>query len=147
MTCFCLCSNGIICLYLLWSFECSIFTASSFRIWKSSTVIPSPPLTLFVVMLSKAHLTSHSRMPGKGPINTINLVIQVDFYRAVKTCGWNKKVKYMSEKMWSWEATSPSASPRAHSAVPPTHGGLLWAALWIMYWVRDCVELKPLIPF
>ena len=28
------------------------------------TGIPSPPLALFVVMLSKAHLTSHSRMSG-----------------------------------------------------------------------------------
>ena len=27
-----------------------------------STGIPSPPLALFVVMLPKAHLTSHSRM-------------------------------------------------------------------------------------
>ena len=35
-----------------------------FRIWNSSTGIPSPPLALFVVMLSKAHLTSHSRMSG-----------------------------------------------------------------------------------
>ena len=35
-----------------------------FRIWNSSTGIPSPPLALFVVMLSKTHLTSHSRMPG-----------------------------------------------------------------------------------
>ena len=30
--------------------------------WNSSTGIPSPPLALFVVMLPKAHLTSHSRM-------------------------------------------------------------------------------------
>ena len=44
--------------------ECSTFTASSFRIWNSSTGIPSPPLALFVVMLPKAHLTSHSKMPG-----------------------------------------------------------------------------------
>ena len=40
------------------------FTASSSRIWNSSTGIPSPPLALFVVMLSKAYLTSHSRMSG-----------------------------------------------------------------------------------
>ena len=40
------------------------FTASSFRIWKSSTGIPSRPLALFVVMLPKAHLTLHSRMSG-----------------------------------------------------------------------------------
>ena len=32
--------------------------------WTSSTGIPSPPLALFVVMLPKAHLTSHSRMSG-----------------------------------------------------------------------------------
>ena len=46
--------------------ECSTFTAPSFRIWKSSTGIPSPPLALFIVMLPKAHLTSHSRMSGLG---------------------------------------------------------------------------------
>ena len=43
-------------------FDCSTFTGSSFGIWNSSTGIPSPPLALFVVMLPKAHLTSHSRM-------------------------------------------------------------------------------------
>ena len=40
------------------------FQASSFRIWKGSAGIPSLPLALFVVMLPKAHLTSHSRMSG-----------------------------------------------------------------------------------
>ena len=49
---------------IYWHIECSTFTSSSFRIWNSSTGIPSPPLSLFVVMLSKAHLTSHSRMSG-----------------------------------------------------------------------------------
>ena len=49
---------------ICWHIECSTFTASSFRIWNSSTVIPSPPLALFVVMLPMAHLTSHSRMSG-----------------------------------------------------------------------------------
>ena len=43
---------------------CSTFTASSFRIWNSSTGIPSPSLALFIVMLPMAHLTSHSRMSG-----------------------------------------------------------------------------------
>ena len=47
-----------------WCIECSTFTASSFRIWNSSTGIPSPPFALFIVMLPKAHLTSHSRMSG-----------------------------------------------------------------------------------
>ena len=47
-------------------FECSTFTASSFTIWNSSPGIPSPPLALFVVMLPKAHLTSHSRISTLG---------------------------------------------------------------------------------
>ena len=49
---------------ICWHIECSTFTALSFRIWNSSTGIRSPPLALLVVMLSKAHLTSHSRMSG-----------------------------------------------------------------------------------
>ena len=49
---------------ICWHIECSTFTASSFSIWNSSTGIPSPPLSFFVMMLSKAHLTSHSRMSG-----------------------------------------------------------------------------------
>src|SRR5574340_144111 len=62
---------------ICWHFECSTFTASSFRIWNSSTGIPSPPLALFVVMLSKAHLTSHSRMSG-----SINLNVKVTQFQS-----------------------------------------------------------------
>ena len=51
-------------LQICWHIECSTFTASSFRIQNSSTGIPSPPLALFVVMLPKAHLASHSKMSG-----------------------------------------------------------------------------------
>ena len=40
---------------ICWHIECSTFTASSFRIWNSSTGMPSPPLALLVVILSKAH--------------------------------------------------------------------------------------------
>ena len=56
-------SCGHCCVFqMCWHIECSTFTASSFRIWNSPNGIPSPPLALFVVMLPKAHLTSHSRM-------------------------------------------------------------------------------------
>ena len=47
---------------ICWHIEHSTFKASSLRIWNSSTGIPAPPLALFVEMLPKAHLTSHSRM-------------------------------------------------------------------------------------
>jgi len=49
---------------ICWHIECSIFTASSFKIGNNFAGIPSPPLDLFIVMLSKAHLTLHSRMSG-----------------------------------------------------------------------------------
>ena len=47
---------------ICWHIECSTFITSSFRIWNSSTGIPSPPLALFIVVLPKARLTSHSRI-------------------------------------------------------------------------------------
>ena len=49
---------------ICWHIECNALTTSSFRIWNSSTGIPSPPLALFVLMLPKAPLTSDSRMSG-----------------------------------------------------------------------------------
>ena len=55
---------------ICWHIECSTFAAASFRIWNSSTGIPSPPLALFVVMLSKAHLTSHSKMSASRLVIT-----------------------------------------------------------------------------
>ena len=58
-------SCGQCCIFqTCWHFECSTFTASSFMIWNSSTGIQSAPLALFIAMLPKAHLTSHSRMSG-----------------------------------------------------------------------------------
>ena len=44
--------------------KCSTIIGSSFRIWNSSTEIPSSPLAMFIVMLLKAHLTLHSRTSG-----------------------------------------------------------------------------------
>ena len=49
---------------ICWHIECSPFTTSSFKIWNKLTGISSLPLSLFVVMLPKANLTSHTRMSG-----------------------------------------------------------------------------------
>ena len=49
---------------ICWHIECNTFTASYFRIWNSSTGILSSPISLFLVMLPKAHLTSYSSMSG-----------------------------------------------------------------------------------
>ena len=72
---------------MCWHIECITFTASSFRVWKSSTGIPSPPLALFVVMLPKAHLTSHSRMSGSRWVITPSLLYgQEDLFCTVLLC-------------------------------------------------------------
>ena len=42
----------------------------SFRIWNSSDGIPLLPLALFIVILPKARLTSHSRMSGSWWVTT-----------------------------------------------------------------------------
>ena len=55
---------------ICWNIECSTFTASFFRIRNSSTGIPSPPLALFIMMLPKAHLTSHYRMSSHSWVIT-----------------------------------------------------------------------------
>ena len=49
---------------ICWFIECSTLLESSFSIWNSSAEILSPPLALFVVMVPKDHLTSHSGMSG-----------------------------------------------------------------------------------
>ena len=46
------------------------FHSIIFWIWNSSTGIPSPPLALFIVMLPKANMTSHSRMSGSIWVTT-----------------------------------------------------------------------------
>ena len=55
---------------ICWYIDCSTLTASSCRIFNSLTGVPSPPLALFVVMLPKVHLTSHSRMSSSRWVTT-----------------------------------------------------------------------------
>ena len=65
-------SCGHCCVFhICWHIECSIFIASLFRIWNSSSEIPLLLLALFVVMLPKAHLTLHSRMSGSRWVITL----------------------------------------------------------------------------
>ena len=72
---------------ICWHNECRTLTASSFRIWSSSAGISSSPPALFLVMLPKAHLTSHSRMSGSrwvtipswlsGPLRTFFCTVRL----------------------------------------------------------------------
>ena len=52
---------------ICWHIECSTFTVSSFRIWNSSTGIPSPPLALLENPLEKEMATHHSILAWEIP--------------------------------------------------------------------------------
>ena len=72
---------------ICWHTECSAFTASSFRIWISSTGIPLSPLALFIVILPKANLILHSRMSGSGWVITPSWLFGTwDFSSTVFLC-------------------------------------------------------------
>ena len=85
-----------------WHIEFGTFIASSLRTSKSSAGIPSPPLTLFVVMLPKAHLTSHSRMSGsKWVITPSCLSGHEDHFAGIKD--WRQEEEGMTEgEMVGW---------------------------------------------
>ena len=98
---------------IFWHIECSTFTASSFRIWNSSTGIPSPQLAVFVVMLSKAHLTSHSRMSGSRWV--ITPLWLSGLWRSNYT---NKKV--LHDPVTSPASPNPTLWFRLPSSSPPS---------------------------
>ena len=60
---------------ICWHIEWSTFTASSFRIWNSSTGISSPPLALFIVMLSKGKSTTLHKIYILTKINKIKRIL------------------------------------------------------------------------
>ena len=86
---------------ICWHIECSPFTPSSFRIWNSSTGIPSPPLALFVVMLPKAHLTSHSRIPYLLDIYFHNDKIYIGFWENKNHTYWVLGCNLKNDRMIS----------------------------------------------
>ena len=75
---------------ICWHIECSTFTLSSFRIWNSSTGITSCPLALLVMMLLKAHLTSHSRVSGSRwvitPLSHVWVILLICYCSVVQLC-------------------------------------------------------------
>ena len=74
---------------IFWHIECSTFTALSFRTWNTPAGIPSPPLALFIVMLPKALLTSHSRISGsRWVITSCDIHIYVYSPRSVWYTVW-----------------------------------------------------------
>ena len=79
---------------ICWHIECSTFTASSLRIWNSSTGIPSLPLAFFIVMLPKAHLT----IPGCLAQMSDHTIVIINPKYSLK--GLMLKLQYFGHLMW-----------------------------------------------
>ena len=97
------------------------FTTSSFKMWNSSAGIPSPLLALFVVILPKAQLTSHSRMSGS---------------RWVITPSWlsgSLRSFLYSSSVYSCHLLISSASVRSLS-------------VFVLYGAYLCMKYFPLVP-
>ena len=83
--------------------ECNTFIASSFRIWNSSTGMPSPPLALFIVMLPKAYLTLHSRMSDSRWVITplwLSGSLRYFLYSSVYSCHNNTIFLLQTHTLW-----------------------------------------------
>ena len=87
---------------MCWHIECSTFTASSFRIWNSSTGIPSLPLALFIVMLDSIFKSRDITLPTK-----VRLVKAIVFPVVMYGCeSWTVKKaecrRIDAFEMWCW---------------------------------------------
>ena len=135
--------------------KCSTFTASSFRIWNSSTGTPSPPLALFVVMLPAAAAKSLQSCPtlcdptdGSPPGSPVPGILQarvlewvaISFSNAWK---WKVKVKslscvWLSATPWTAAYQAPPSMvfsrqeyllPKAHLTLHSRISGSKWVII------------------
>ena len=115
---------------ICWHIECSVFTASSSRIWNSSAGIPSPPLALFSVMLSKDHLTSHSRISvfswmvlwrPTRPFRTSTRKRCPFHYRGQECKSRKSRNTWSNRQIWPWSTEWSRA--KANRILPREHIG------------------------
>ena len=104
---------------ICWHTEYSTLTASSFRILNSSAGIPSPSITLFVVMLPKAHLTSDSRMSGSRWVIT-------PLWLSVSLRPFMSSSSVYSCHLFLIPSASIRSLPLLSFIVPSLHGLLPW---------------------
>ena len=125
---------------ICWHIECSTFTASSCRIWNSSTGIPSSPLALLVVLLSKAHLTSHYRMSGSRSHWRTLIWYYPDLDRSQRyfwwtrqnTCKWHVVVQSLSRV---WLLATPWTVAR--------HVSLSFTVSWSLFQLMSMESAMP----
>ena len=135
-------SCGHCCIFhICWHSECSTFTASSFRIWNSSAGIPLPPLALFVVMLSKVHLTSHSKMSGSRWVTTtlwFSGSLRLFKYSSVYSCHFYKRNANQNYEV------SPHTSQNGHHQSLQSMLERMWRNVTLVYHWWECKLIQPL---
>ena len=101
---------------IFWHIECSTFTASSFRMWNSSTGIPSHPLALFIVNPLILSSTGHTggigdtQLQSGDPRRSTCLDLPRDLVLKRLTCLnllGNLPVQWSQEVDMSWSAQDP----------------------------------------
>ena len=128
---------------ICWQIEYSTFTASSFRIWNSSTGIQSPPLALFIVILltNPAHWVAYKEQQcishsSEGCMSEmLSHQAQADPANGIKSkanywknCAWGKKmVKWMSDH-YQWAPKRNNSQYSRHPAMRSQVG--LCSSLW-----------------
>ena len=110
-----------------WHIECITFTASPFRIWNSSTGIPSPPLALFVLCIkypnSLVFRTDHCNQWNRWFDQIATAVLpcgcELPAVECTSLLSWLRV--YVSEwrDMQAWPYTPPSSNLKFRSPGQP----------------------------
>jgi len=137
-----------ICRYIEWTTS----TRSSFRIWNSSTGIPSPPVDLFIVMLPKAHWTLHSRMSGSRWVVTPSGSWRFFPYSSVYPChlfliSENALVTHSSTLAWKIPWTEEPGRLQSMGLLRVGHNWV--TSLWLftfMHWRRKWQPTPVFLP-
>ena len=112
-----------------------------FRIWNSSAGIPSPPLTLFVGMLPKAHLTSHSRMSGSRWVFTPSwLSGSLRSFTSLLAILWNSVFRWVQFSSVTRLCLILCDPMDCNTPDLPVHYQLPKFTQTHVHWVRDAIQ-------
>ena len=163
-------SCGHCCVFqICWHIECSTFTASSSRIWNSSTGIPSPPLALFIVMLKPLGIMYFTQcypwITGlDGGVKTGNLMFFVTFPQdflgnlgsfivpySLEGLMLKLKLQYFGHLMWRTDSLEKTlmlekieSRRRRGRMASPTQWTWVWVSSGSWWWTGKPALLQPI---
>ena len=154
---------------ICWHIECGTFTASSFRIWNSSTEIPSLPLALFIVRPTWLRIPVYLALgEWSGSRNDAKAETPVLWPPHVKSCltgkdfdagrdwgqeekgmtGWDVWMASLTRWTWVWVNSGRwwwTGRPGVLRFMGLRRVGHDWATE--LNWIElDCKEIQPVNP-